>query len=127
MEKGNKSKIEKIINKTLLILKDKVKTENPIEIVKKAIKNIEPTIELKSIKIAGITHQVPFEIKTTRQESLAIRWLVSSAKNRSEKTIVLRLSQEILSAYKNKGASFKKKDDIHKKAELNRTLIHYRW
>nr|NP_066327.1 ribosomal protein S7 [Malawimonas jakobiformis]AAG13694.1 ribosomal protein S7 [Malawimonas jakobiformis] len=126
MKKGNKSKIEKIVYKSLELIKKNTK-KTPLTIIKKAISNIKPSVELKSIKIAAKSYQIPFEISLKRQQNLAIRWLVESVNNRSEKELTNRLYLEILNAYQQKGNAFKKKDDIHHKAESNRSFIHYRW
>jgi small subunit ribosomal protein S7 len=123
---GKKAIIEEIVYKCLQILKKK-KKQNPLVILKKAIENIEPTIILKSIKIAGVSYQIPFEINKSKQQNIAIKWLIESVNNRSEKTLINRLYLEILNAYNKKGSAYKKKDEIHHKAVSNRTYIHYRW
>lgn len=126
MNHGKKSIIEKKVYKCLQLIKKK-KNTNPINFLNKAIKNIEPTLELKNIKIAGISYQIPFEVSLKRQRNIAIRWLVDSIISRVEKSLVNKLYIEIINAYEQKGSAYKKKDDIHRKAEANRTFVHYRW
>lgn len=126
MKNGNKSKIESLVYLSLQLIKKKTKI-NALTILKKAIHNIKPSIELKSVKRGAISYQIPFEISLKRQQNLAIHWLVESVRNRSEKYLVNRLYLEIINAYQQKGNAVKKKDDIHHKAESNRSFINYRW
>jgi len=108
------------------ILKEKTK-EDPVAVMKKAIENVKPVVEVKSRRVGGATYQVPIEIRPERRQSLSIRWLVGYARERAEKTMVQRLSGELLDAYNNRGNTFKKKEDTHKMAEANKAFAHYRW
>lgn len=126
MRKGKKSKIEFMVYKSLELIKKKTK-ESPLTILKKAVQNIQPSVELKSIKIAAKSYQIPFEISLKRQRNIGIRWLIESINNRSEKELYNRIFLEVINAYQQKGNAFKKKDDVHHKAESNRSYIHYRW
>jgi small subunit ribosomal protein S7 len=126
MKDGKKSIVEKLVYNSFQIIKKKTK-KNPLIILKHAINNIEPSLSLKSIKIAGKSYQIPFELSLQKQKNLAIKWLVDSVNNRSEKSLTNRLYLEILNAYQQKGNAIKKKDEIHRKAEANRTFIYYRW
>jgi len=126
MNHGKKSIIEKNIYKCLKLIKIKKKMD-PIQILNKAIQNIEPTLELKNIKIAGISYQIPFEVSLKRQTNLAIKWLIDAVDSRIDKSLINKLYIEIINAYEQKGSVYKKKDEIHRKAEANRTYIHYRW
>jgi small subunit ribosomal protein S7 len=123
---GNKTIIEEIVCKSLQLIKKNTK-QSPLTVLKIAIFNIRPTITLKSVKIAGKSYQIPFPINKEKQDDLAIQWLVEAVDNKSEKTLIDRLYQEIVNAYNKKGSAYKKKDDIHHKAVANRTYIQYRW
>jgi len=105
------------------------KTENStgFEVFEEAINNIKPVLEVKSRRVGGATYQVPIEVRPVRQQTLAIRWLVDSARKRNERTMSDRLANELMDAAAKKGAAFKKKEDIHKMAEANKAFAHYRW
>ena len=92
-----------------------------------AIDNVKPVMEVKSRRVGGATYQVPVEVRTTRQQALALRWLVSYARKRSERTMIERLANELLDAANSRGATFKKKEDTYKMAEANKAFAHYRW
>lgn len=102
--------------------------EEPLKVFKKAIDNVKPRVEVKSRRVGGSTYQVPIEVdQRTRGNSLAIRWIVSYARGRSEKTFIDRLANEILDAASNRGNAVKKKDDTHRMADANKAFAHYRW
>ena len=127
---GKKSKSDTPFLKTLIIIQNlSVNTSiNPISILIKAIENSKPYIEVQSIRIAGTTYRVPVEINKTRQYSLAMRWLIESARRRSEKTMSLKLAKEIFeTANNNSTNTLKKKEEMHKMAEASRAYINYRW
>jgi|SRR5579885_1421858 len=126
MRKGKKSKVEHIIYETLKTIKIRYK-ENPVLFFRKAVDNIRPNVELKTIRLSGTRYQIPFELNTSKQLNTAIRWLHEAVSQRSEKKIKSRLLMEIADAYEQKGIAYKKKELIHKKAVANRTLMHYRW
>ena len=98
-----------------------------MEVFEKAVENVKPLIEVKSRRVGGATYQVPVEVRSERKQSLAIRWLISYSKGRSEKTMHERLAAEFISASKNEGASVKKREDTHKMAEANKAFAHFRW
>jgi len=98
-----------------------------IEIFLAAIDNVKPVMEVKSRRVGGATYQVPIEVRPVRQQALALRWLVSFARKRSERTMVERLANELLDAANTRGATFKKKEDTYKMAEVNKAFAHYRW
>lgn len=102
-------------------------SEDPLEIFYKALNNIMPVLEVKARRIGGATYQVPIEVRTERRETLGLRWLVSYARRRGEKTMTEKLSKEILDASNNMGASVKKREETHKMAEANKAFAHYRW
>ena len=108
------------------IIKDKTGRE-PLEVFEEAMNNIMPVLEVKARRVGGATYQVPIEIRPERRQTLGLRWLVSYARARSERTIQERLAGEILDACNNAGGAFKKKEDTHRMAEANRAFAHYRW
>ena len=108
------------------IIKDKTGRE-PLEVFEEAMNNIMPVLEVKARRVGGATYQVPIEIRPERRQTLGLRWLVSYARARSERTMQKRLAGEILDACNNAGGAFKKKEDTHRMAEANRAFAHYRW
>ncbi len=100
---------------------------DPVQTLKKALDNIRPALEVKSRRVGGATYQVPIEVKPTRANTLALRWLVSFSRQRREKTMTERLMNELLDASNGLGASVKRREDTHKMAEANRAFAHYRW
>ena len=108
------------------IIREKTGRE-PLEVFTQAMENIMPVLEVKARRVGGATYQVPIEIRTERRQTLGLRWLVSYARKRSERTMMQRLSGEIMDAANQAGNAFKKKEDTHKMAEANRAFAHYRW
>lgn len=123
---GKKSIAEQIFYGALDIIGEKLK-EDPMEVFFKAFGNIRPAIEVRSRRIGGATYQVPTEVRPDRQDMLARRWVITAARNRSEKTMQEKLALELLDAYNNRGTTVKKKEDTHKMAEANKAFAHYRW
>jgi small subunit ribosomal protein S7 len=123
---GEKSIAEGIFYGALDIVRDKTNSD-PIKVMKAAVENVKPVLEVKPRRVGGATYQVPVEVKPQRKTALALRWMVDYARKRKEKTMRERLAGEILDAYNNTGASIKKKEDTHKMAEANRAFAHYRW
>jgi small subunit ribosomal protein S7 len=126
MLEGRKCAAEKVVYGTMDILREKTK-EDPVAVLKKAIENAKPLVEVKSRRVGGATYQVPIEVRPERRLSLSIRWLVGYSRGRSEKTMIARLSGELLDAFNNRGTTIKKKEDTHKMAEANKAFAHYRW
>ncbi|MCL5277881.1 MAG: 30S ribosomal protein S7 [Deltaproteobacteria bacterium] len=126
MKQGRKITSERILYTVLDELKSK-KQDDPVKVFTKAIENVKPVLETRSRRVGGATYQVPVEVRENRQIALAFRWILLAAKSRSEKTIINKLTGEILDAYENKGIAIKKKEDTHKMAEANRAFAHYRW
>jgi small subunit ribosomal protein S7 len=126
MKDGKKVTSEKIFYNAMIQIRSFV-NDDPLNVVLKSIDNSKPLVELKSIRIGGVTHQIPIETSLKRQNSLAIRWIVEHAQNRSEKKMSDRLAKEILDIYHNKGLTIQKKEELHKRAESNRAFAHYRW
>jgi small subunit ribosomal protein S7 len=126
MEGGKKSNAEKIFYNALLQVGEKV-GEDPLKAFKRAIENVRPQVEVKSRRVGGSTYQVPLEVPQERRGSLAIRWIVGAARSRGEKTMIDRLTGELLDAANNRGNAVKKKDDVHRMAEANKAFAHYKW
>ncbi len=126
MRKGKKTLAEKIVYSAMEKVKKQSK-EDPLKIFEKAVENVRPVLETKSRRVGGATYQVPVEVPLDRSYSLAIRWLIRYAKERGGKSMVDKLSAEILDAVNNRGGAIKKKEDTHKMAEANRAFAHYRW
>lgn len=124
---GRKTVASKIIYSAMDQLKTKAEDETPLGVVKKAIENIKPLVEVRSRRMGGATYQVPVDVRPARRLTLALRWLVSYSRDRNEKTMSNRLAAEILDAYNKRGASFKKKEDVHRMAEANRAFAHFNW
>ena len=127
MKSGKKSVAEKIFYNCLDIISEKEKKENAIDIFKKALSNVSPTLEVKSKRIGGATYQVPMEVSQARKLSLAMRWILSFSRGRKGKTMSNRLAAELIAAANNEGSSIKKKEDTHKMAESNKAFAHFRW
>jgi len=123
---GKKSLAESIFYDSMDIIAEKTK-EEPINIFQQAMNNVRPTLEVKSRRVGGATYQVPVEVKTNRKNALAIRWIITYARDRGERTMKERLAGEIMDAANNEGSSVKKKIDTFRMAEANRAFAHYRW
>jgi small subunit ribosomal protein S7 len=123
---GKRSVAERIVYKALEGAKEKTGTD-PVITLKRALDNVKPTIEVKSRRVGGATYQVPIEVRAVRQTTLGLRWLVSYAGQRREKTMVDRLMNELLDASNGLGASVKRREDTHKMADSNKAFAHYRW
>ncbi len=123
---GKKSTASRIFYKAMDLVKEKT-GDDPMEVLQKAIENITPRIEVRPRRVGGATYQVPVEVRPDRQKSLAVRWLVDYARQRSEKRMFERLAGEIIDAANNRGGAVKKREDTHKMAEANRAFAHYRW
>ena len=127
MERGQKATAQKLFYGALEELKGKVPNEEPIAIVKKAIENTKPSIEVRSRRVGGATYQVPTDVRPSRRLSLAMRWLVEYSRERGEKDYSKRLAGELLDAYNNRGNAIKKREDVHKMADANKAFSHYNW
>ncbi|MEM7017318.1 MAG: 30S ribosomal protein S7 [Pseudomonadota bacterium] len=127
MERGKKSVAERIVYGALDRVAEKKQDEEPLEIFEKVLENLRPTLEVKSRRVGGSNYQVPIEVRPVRRTALAMRWLVDSARKRSEKSMDHRLANEMLDAYENKGTAIKKREDVHRMAEANRAFAHFRW
>ena len=126
MYDGKKSAAETIVYGALELIEAKIK-QGPLPIFEQALENVMPTIEVRSRRVGGATYQVPVEVRSVRRQALGIRWIISAARDRNEKTMTERLSAELLDASNNRGNAVKKREDVHKMAEANRAFSHYRW
>ncbi|MFA4806299.1 30S ribosomal protein S7 [Helicobacter pylori] len=123
---GKKSVAEKIIYKVFNKIEEK-SGEKGIEVFEKALERVRPLVEVRSRRVGGATYQVPVEVRASRQQSLSIRWILEATRKRNERMMVDRLANELMDAASDKGAAFKKKEDVHKMAEANKAFAHYRW
>ncbi|GAA9944229.1 30S ribosomal protein S7 [Helicobacter pylori] len=123
---GKKSVAEKIIYKAFNKIEEK-SGEKGIEVFEKALERVRPLVEVRSRRVGGATYQVPVEVRASRQQSLSIRWILEATRKRNERMMVDRLANELMDAASDKGAAFKKKEDMHKMAEANKAFAHYRW
>ncbi|MCP1335180.1 30S ribosomal protein S7 [Futiania mangrovi] len=126
MRDGKKSAAEGIVYGAFDRISERT-SKNPIDVFHEAMGNVSPAIEVRSRRVGGATYQVPVEVRTERRQALAIRWLITAARARSEPTMVDRLSGELVDAANNRGNAVKKREDTHKMAEANRAFSHYRW
>ena len=126
MYDGKKSAAESIVYGAFDIIESKAKAD-PLQVFRAALENVAPAIEVRSRRVGGATYQVPVEVRMERRQALAIRWLITAARGRNDKTMVDRLSAELLDAANNRGNAVKKREDTHRMAEANRAFSHYRW
>lgn len=127
MYDGKKSIATEIMYGALKIIDAKGGDFKGIDVFNDAIDNVKPIMEVKSRRVGGATYQVPIEVRPVRQQALAIRWIITFSRKRSERTMIEKLAAELLDAANSKGASFKKKEDTYKMAEANKAFAHYRW
>ncbi len=123
---GKRSKAERIFYGAMDSLESRLKRD-PVEVFHEALNNVKPSVQVRSRRVGGATYQVPTEVRPEKQQAMAIRWMVGSARNRSETTMVERLSKEMEDASNDRGTAVKKREDTHKMAEANRAFAHYRW
>ena len=123
---GKKGIAQKIVYDAFDIIKEKTGSE-PMDVFTKALENVMPQLEVKARRVGGSTYQVPMEIRPERRQTLGIRWLVLFSRKRGEKTMKERLAAELMDAYNSTGASFKRKEEMHRMAEANKAFAHFRW
>ena len=123
---GKKSTAERVFYDALDIIKAKTQTDG-IEVFQKAVENVSPQVEVKSRRVGGATYQVPVEVRAERQRTLALRWIVTSSRLRSERGMAAKLAAELVDAFNNQGSSIKKREDVFRMAEANKAFAHYRW
>lgn len=129
MKSGKKSAAERIIYGALDRIAEKTGKQGSeaIEILTQALDNVKPVVEVKSRRVGGATYQVPVEVRSTRRQTLAMRWMIEAARARSEKSMAFRLAHELMDAAESRGAAVRKREDTHRMAEANKAFAHYRW
>ena len=126
MQQGKKSAAESIVYTAFDVIGQR-SGQDPLKLFHDALENVKPSVEVRSRRVGGATYQVPVEVRPDRRQALAIRWLIDTARARSENTMKDRLSNELLDAANNRGTAVKKREDTHRMAEANRAFSHYRW
>jgi len=126
MMDGKKSVAEGIVYGALRTVEDRTK-DDPLKVFKRAIENCQPMVEVKSRRVGGANYQVPVEVRQERRVSLAMRWIAQFARDRSGRSMVEKLANEIMEAAHNRGSAIKKRDDVHRMADANKAFAHYRW
>ena len=124
---GRKNTAFKVFYDAMQTISEKVSEETPLQVFEKSLENVMPNVEVRSRRIGGATFQIPHPVREDRRVSLGMKWMVGFARKRNEKTMQQKLSSEILAAYKEEGAAFKKKQDTHKMAEANKAFSHFRF
>ena len=129
MEDGKKSAAERILYGAIDRISEKTGRQGDaaLELVTQALDNVKPAVEVKSRRVGGATYQVPVEVRATRRQTLAMRWIIEAARSRSEKSMAHRLANELMEAAENRGAAVRKREDTHRMAEANKAFAHYRW
>ena len=129
MKDGKKSAAERIIYGAIDRIAEKTGKKGPeaIEVLSTALDNVKPVVEVKSRRVGGATYQVPVEVRATRRQTLAMRWMIEADRDRSEKSMAFRLAHELMDAAENRGAAVRKREDTHRMAEANKAFAHYRW
>ncbi|MFP4183190.1 MAG: 30S ribosomal protein S7 [Halorhodospira sp.] len=125
MRDGKRSVAERIMYGALGRIGSK--HDNPVEVMEEALENVKPRVEVKSRRVGGATYQVPVEVRPERRQTLAMRWLLEASRRRGEKSMAMRLANEMLEAAENRGTAVKKREDTHRMAEANKAFSHYRW
>ena len=123
---GKKSTAQSIFYGALDVI-EKLTKENGLTVFERALNNVKPVLEVRPRRVGGATYQIPMEVRASRKETLAIRWIIKAARTRSEHRMEERLAQEIISASKNEGTAIKKKEEVHRMAEANKAFAHFRW
>jgi small subunit ribosomal protein S7 len=126
MHAGKKSVAQNIVYGSLDLIRERT-NDDPLKVFKKALDNVKPALEVKSRRVGGANYQVPVEVNRNRQTSLSLRWIIGYARERGEKSMVEKLTGELLDAANNRGGAIKKRDDTHRMAEANKAFAHYRW
>ena len=126
MESGKKSVAEKIVYGALDVIEGKGHKES-LDLVAKALENVQPRVEVKSRRVGGATYQVPVEVRPARRLALSMRWLIDAARKRNERTMAAKLAGELMDAFESRGSAVKKREDTHRMAEANKAFSHYRW
>ncbi len=126
MKEGLKQRAEHVLYETFDIISERSKN-NPLDVFKKAISNVQPTLEVRSRRVGGSNYQVPIEVRPERRTALAIKWILTYARDKKGKKMSEKLADELLAASNNEGSAVKKKEDVHRMAEANKAFAHFRW
>lgn len=126
MRDGKRATAERILYQALETIRERIE-DDPMKVFKRAVENVKPAVEVKSRRVGGSTYQVPIEVRPGRKLALSMRWIIQSASGRGEKTMRLRLANELMDAADGRGGAVKKKEDTHRMAEANKAFSHYRW
>ncbi len=129
MERGKKSVAETIVYGAIDRIAERTSrpADQALQVLQTALDNVKPAVEVKSRRVGGATYQVPVEVRASRRQTLAMRWVIEAARARSEKSMAMRLAHELLEASENRGAAVRKREDTHRMAEANKAFAHYRW
>jgi small subunit ribosomal protein S7 len=129
MERGKKSVAETIVYGAIERIAERTSrpADQAVQVLQTALDNVKPAVEVKSRRVGGATYQVPVEVRASRRQTLAMRWVIEAARARSEKSMAMRLAHELLEASENRGAAVRKREDTHRMAEANKAFAHYRW
>jgi len=129
MKRGKKSAAEQILYGALDRISEKTGKpgDQAIQLLQQALENVKPVVEVKSRRVGGATYQVPVEVRSSRRQTLAMRWMIEAARERSEKSMAHRLAHELMDAAENRGNAVRKREDTHRMAEANKAFAHYRW
>lgn len=127
MKDGKKHRAQTILYDAFEIIGERAKTQNPLEVFKKAVHNVAPVIEIRARRVGGATYQVPTEVRPERRTALAIRWLINYSSERSDKSMSLKLAAEFIAAANGEGNAVKKKEDTHRMADANKAFAHFKW
>ncbi|MFH0794580.1 MAG: 30S ribosomal protein S7 [bacterium] len=125
--RGKRSLAEGILYDALDMIQTKIPDQDPFQVFKAAVENVKPLLEVKSRRVGGANYQVPVEVRAERRQALAIKWIITAARDRAERTMKERLASELLDAFNKTGVAMKKREDTHKMAEANKAFAHYRW
>ncbi len=127
MKDGKKHIAQNLLYDAFEVIGERVKNQNPLDVFKKAVHNVSPMIEIRARRVGGATYQVPTEVRPERRTALAIRWIINYSKERSDKSMSLKLAAEFIAAANGEGNAVKKKEDTHRMAEANKAFAHFKW
>ena len=127
MESGKKTTARAVVHECMVIIKDRAKVENPIEVFELALKNTAPAMEVRSRRVGGANYQVPREVRPERKQALSMKWIIDAARSKKGKPIADKLADEIIAASNNEGEAVKKRENVHKMAEANKAFAHFAW
>jgi len=124
---GKKSVAQQIFYKAMDVVGEKITDDEPIEIFTRAVENVKPAVEVRSKRVGGVAYQVPMQVSRNRQQSLAIRWILSSVRDKKGRPTYQKLAEEIIAAYKREGAAITKRENVHRMADANKAFAHFAW